>query len=49
MLDGSLVPFAMVILWYLEIVPGSLALISVQDFGSFLWAFFRCRAEHKHE
>jgi 2-hydroxy-3-oxopropionate reductase len=38
LLDRPLVPFAMAILWYREIVPGALALIfSIQDFGSFLW------------
>jgi len=38
MLDRPLVPVAMAILWYLEIIPGPLALIfSIQDFGSFLW------------
>jgi uncharacterized protein YjeT (DUF2065 family) len=45
MLDRPLVPFAMAILWYLEIVPGPLALIfSIQDFGSFLWTLFTWRA-----
>jgi len=38
MLDRPLVPLAMAILWYLNIIPGPLALIfSIQDFGSFLW------------
>jgi hypothetical protein len=38
MLDRPLVPIAMAILWYLDIIPGPLALIfSIQDFGSFLW------------
>jgi len=38
MFDRPLVPVAMAILWYLEIIPGPLALIfSIQDFGSFLW------------
>jgi hypothetical protein len=49
MLDRPLVPFAMAILWYLEIVPGPLALIfSIQDFGSFLWTLFTWRAEFKY-
>jgi hypothetical protein len=40
MLDRPLVPLAMGMLWYLDIIPGPLALIfSIQDFGSFLWAF----------
>jgi hypothetical protein len=47
MLDRPLVPFAMAILWYLEIIPGPLALIfSIQDFGSFLWTLLSWRAEH---
>jgi len=47
MLDRPLVPVAMAILWYHEIVPGPLALIfSVQDFGSFLCTFVTWRAEH---
>ena len=41
MLDRPVVPFAMAILWFLEILPGPLALIfSIQDFGSFLWTLF---------
>jgi len=47
MLDRPLVPFAMAILWYLEVLPGALALIfSIQDFGSFLWTLSAWRAEH---
>ena len=47
MLDRPLVPLAMAILWHLEIIPGSLALIfSIQDFGSFLWTLFTWRTEH---
>jgi len=47
MLDRPVVPFAMAILWFLEILPGPLALIfSIQDFGSFLWTLFSWRAEH---
>ena len=47
MLDRPLVPFAMAILWYLEVVPGPLALIfSIQDFGSFLWTLVTWREEH---
>jgi uncharacterized protein YjeT (DUF2065 family) len=38
LLDRPLVPFAMLILWYLENIPAPLALLfSIQDFGSFLW------------
>ena len=48
MLDRPLVPFAMAILWYLEIVAGPLALIfSIQDFGSFLWTLFTWRGEQQ--
>ena len=48
MLDHPLVPIAMAILWYLEIIPGPLALIfSIQDFGSFLWTLLAWRAEFK--
>jgi hypothetical protein len=47
MLDRPLVPIAMAILWYLDIIPGPLALIfSIQDFGSFLWTLIAWRAEH---
>jgi len=48
MLDRPLVPIAMAILWYRDIIPGPLALIfAVQDFGSFLWTLFTWRAEVK--
>jgi hypothetical protein len=47
MLDRPLVPNAMAILWYLDIVPGPLALIfSIQDFGSFLWTLIAWRREN---
>lgn len=47
MLDRPLVPIAMAILWYLGIIPGTIALIfSIQDFGSFLWTLFTWRTEH---
>ena len=46
LLDRPLVPFAMAILWYLDIIPWPLALIfSLQDFGSFLWTLHTWRAE----
>ena len=49
LLDRPLVPIAMAILWYLEIIPGPLALIfSIQDFGSFLWTLSTWRAEHSN-
>lgn len=48
MLDRPLVPLAMAILWYLEIVPGPLALIfSIQDFAGFLWTLMAWRAEQQ--
>ena len=48
MLDRPLVPVAMAILWYHEIIPGPLALIfSIQDFGSFLWTLFTRHAEQE--
>jgi uncharacterized protein YjeT (DUF2065 family) len=48
MLDRPVVPIAMAILWYLDIIPGPLALIfSIQDFGSFLLTLFAWRAEQK--
>jgi hypothetical protein len=48
MLDRPLVPFAMAVLWYLNIIPAPLALLfSLQDFGSFLWTFLTWRAERQ--
>jgi hypothetical protein len=47
LLDRPLVPFAMAILWYFDIIPWPLALIfSLQDFGSFLWTLMTSRAEN---
>ena len=38
LLDRPLVPFAMALLWYLDILPGPLALaFAPQDLLSFLW------------
>jgi uncharacterized protein YjeT (DUF2065 family) len=49
MLDRPLVPLAMLILWRLDVLPGSLALIfSIQDFGSFLWTLLTWRAERQN-
>ena len=46
LLDRPLVPVAMAILWYLDIIPGPLALIfTIQDFGSFLWTLSTWRRE----
>jgi Na+-driven multidrug efflux pump len=48
LLDRPLVPPLMAVLWYLGIVPGSLALaFSVQDFASFLWTLAAWRAERR--
>ena len=47
-LDRPLVPIAMAVLWYLNIIPGSLALIfAIQDFGSFLWTLSTWRSESR--
>lgn len=47
LLDRPLVPLAMAFLWYLQFIPGPLAVIfSIQDFGSFLWTLSTWRAEH---
>ncbi len=45
LLDRPLVPPAMAVLWYLDIIPGPLALVfAIQDFGSFLWTLPTWRA-----
>jgi len=47
LLDRPLVPLAMAILWYFDIIPGPLALIfTIQDFGSFLWTLHAWRSEN---
>ncbi len=46
LLDRPLVPPVMALLWYVNVVPGPLALVfSLQDFASFLWTLFTWRAE----
>jgi hypothetical protein len=46
LLDRPLVPPTVLVLWYLGIVPGSLALaFSIQDFAGFLWTLRAWRAE----
>lgn len=46
LLDRPLVPFIMLALWRLRIIPGPLALMfSIQDGGSFLWTLTTWRAE----
>jgi uncharacterized protein YjeT (DUF2065 family) len=48
LLDRPLVPPIMATLWYLGIVPASLAIVfSVQDFGGFLWTLSAWRAEER--
>jgi hypothetical protein len=46
LLDRPLMPVVMALLWYLNIVPATLALaFSILDFGSFLWTLSAWRAE----
>jgi len=46
LLDRPLVPPVMALLWYVNVVPGPLALVfSLQDFASFLWTLFTWRVE----
>jgi len=46
LLDRPLVPPIMAVLWYLGIVPASLALLfAVQDFAGFLWTLGAWRSE----
>jgi hypothetical protein len=48
MLDRPLVPVIMLVLWYLNIIPGTLALaFSLQDGASFLWTFLVWKAERR--
>ncbi len=48
MLDRPLVPPIMALLWFLGIVPGTLAIaFSVLDFGSFLWTVSAWRADRR--
>jgi hypothetical protein len=48
LLDRPLVPPIMAVLWYLGIIPGTLALLfAVQDFGSFLWTLAAWKAEQR--
>lgn len=46
LLDRPLVPVVVAILWYMNSIPGALALaFAVEDFGSFLWTLSAWRAE----
>ena len=47
LLDRPLVPPTMAVLWYLDIIPGPLALaFSIQDGTGFLWTLHAWRAQH---
>lgn len=49
LLDRPLVPPTMAVLWYLDIIPGPLALaFSIQDFAGFLWTLSAWRASLKN-
>ena len=46
LLDRPLVPPIVAVLWYLGVLPGSLALLfAIEDFGSFLWTLMTWRRE----
>jgi hypothetical protein len=46
LLDRPMVPLIMAVLWYLDILPGPLALaFSISDFGGFLWTLSAWSAE----
>jgi hypothetical protein len=46
LLDRPLVPVVVALLWYMNSIPGALALaFAVEDFGSFLWTLSAWRAE----
>jgi hypothetical protein len=48
LLDRPLVPVVVAILWYMNSIPGALALaFAVEDFGSFLWTLSAWRAEER--
>lgn len=48
LLDRPLVPPVMAVLWYLGVVPASLAIVfSVQDFGGFLWTLSAWRKDER--
>ena len=48
LLDRPLVPPVMAILWYLEILPGTLAAaFAIQDLAGFLWTVHAWRAERR--
>src|SRR4029453_3003434 len=48
LLDRPLVPVVVAILWYMNSIPGALALaFAVEDLGSFLWTLSAWRAEER--
>jgi hypothetical protein len=48
LLDRPLVPPVMAVLWYLDVIPGPLALLfAVSDSASFLWTLLTWRAEER--
>jgi hypothetical protein len=48
LLDRPLVPPVMAVLWYLDIIPGPLALLfAVSDLSSFLWTLLTWRAQER--
>jgi hypothetical protein len=48
LLDRPLVPLVMAILWYLDMIPGPLALLfAVSDSLSFLWTLLTWRAQER--
>src|SRR4029453_13421689 len=48
LLDRPLVPVVVAILWYMNSIPGALALaFAVEDFGSFPWTWRAGRAEER--
>jgi hypothetical protein len=49
LLDRPIAPIVMLVLWYLNLCPGILAvLFGLQDFGSFLWTLWAwCKVDTK--
>jgi hypothetical protein len=48
LLDRPMVPPVMALLWYLNVIPGPLALFfAVSDLSSFLWTLFAWRAQER--
>jgi len=48
LLDRPLVPPVMAVLWWLDIIPGPLALLfAVSDLSSFLWTLLTWRAQER--